>query len=144
MPTDRDNVPIMDTILGNVPALDQSGAQASFKYKVKTALKATAYTCTRGDSGTHFYSAVTTTYTLPAVATSTGCEYWFASTAVDATVTITAPAGTMVAFNNTAATSIALDQAGMMCGFIAHAVCTGTKWITTVEVGNILQVITVA
>ena len=142
----NDITPTMDTFQGNTPSLDSTGSVADIRYKVRTVDKTAAYSCTRADSGTHFtQSGGPVVFTLPAVADSAGCEYWFASLAgVNDDLTITAPAGTMVAFHNTAATSIALDQNAMVLGAIIHVVCTGTKWISGVEVGNILQVITVS
>jgi hypothetical protein len=131
----------MNTVLGNLPMLDVNRAVASLKYKVKTANKTAAYTCTRADSGTHFtQSGGPVVFTLPAVATSTGCEYWFASLAgANDDLTVTAPAGTLVGFNNLGATSIAFPTNALIIGGIIHVVCNGSKWIATCEIGNILQ-----
>ena len=146
MPTDRTNVPVMNTYKGDQEvALDANNAVTNLKYKVRTVNKTAAYTCTRADSGTHFtQSGGPVVFTLPAVATSAGCEYWFASVAgVNDDLTVTAPAGTLVAFNNLGATSIAFATNGLILGGIIHVVCNGSKWMATCEVGNILQAITV-
>jgi hypothetical protein len=133
----------MGTITGNRPAVDADGCIVGIGYKVPVVSKAANYSVLPSESGTHFVNTAAVTYTLPAVATSIGCEYWFAPIA-DFGCTVSAPAGTLVAFNNTAATSIALSNATTIMGGIIHVVCTGTKWLSSVEVGNILQVITVA
>jgi hypothetical protein len=130
--------------MGNTPMVDADGCIQAIGYKVPVKTLGAAYTCTAADSGTHFcISGADVTFTLPAVATSTGFEYWFGAL-TDHIITVTAPAGTLATFNNTAATSMALDQSGMKIGAILHVFCTGTKWIGTAEFGNILQVLTVS
>jgi len=133
----------MSIMNGITPALDADGCIPAVGFKVRTQSKSAAYTCTRADSGSYFLNTAAVTYTLPAVADSTGCEYWFAPGA-DFSCTVAAVTSTMATFNDTTANSIALDQAGLMLGSMIHVVCTGTKWIAEGEVGNILVVFTVA
>jgi hypothetical protein len=122
----------MSTMNGMAPGVDADGCIPAIAYKVpiKT-VTAAAYTCTRGDSGTHFTNQGTATnqvFTLPAVATSAGCEYWFSHDGTTYTLTVTAPAGTLVAFNNIGATSVALATAVKMIGNTIHVYCDGTLW----------------
>jgi hypothetical protein len=131
----------MGTLNGLSPAVDATGRLTSIGYKVPVkSVTAAAYTCARGESGTHFVlnGAASGTFTLPAVATSTGCEYFFMADATTYTITITAPAGTLVAYNNIAATSIAISTASKIIGNLIHVFCDGAKWISAVEMGKIV------
>ena len=140
----HDSTSDMRVLEGNKPMSDTADAVYLMAYKVPTVTKAASYTCKVSESGTHFIASASATFTLPAV-TNTGCEYWFASSSLTAAVTIAGPAvDTLIVFNDLAADTIAADQVNMMTGFILHAICTGTKWLVTAEVGNILQVLTIA
>jgi hypothetical protein len=137
----------MPTIEANVPALDATNCISSLASKVNYVTKTASYTCTRADSGTHFSNlaaAGAVTFTLPAVATSAGCVYWFHTAVAAQNLLVTAPAGTLVAYNNAAATTISLVTAGNIAGACIHAFCTGTKWIAAVRLENIGVTITVA
>jgi hypothetical protein len=126
---------------GNQVAIDADGCIVNYAFKRKVVAKAAAYTCTRGDSGTLFTNqgtAANITFTLPAVATSAGCEYWFFHDGTTYTLTVAAPATTMVAFNNIACASVALSTASKMIGNCIHVYCDGTKWYSSLELGMVV------
>ena len=83
------------------------------------------------------------TFTLPAVATSAGLYYHFIN-GVDQNMTVDGPAGTLVVFNNTGATSIAYSTASEKIGASVSAFCNGTKWYIQNHLGAEAQTITVA
>jgi hypothetical protein len=132
----------MSLMNGNAPGLDTLGRIVNIAYKVPTkGIGYTAYTCPAGESGTHYVTtgtAISVVFTLPAVATSAGLEYWFTADSTTGTITITAPAGTLVAYNNIAATSIAISTAGKIIGNIIHVFCDGALWISSVEMSKIV------
>lgn len=83
------------------------------------------------DNDTHFTTtgaAGAVNFTLPAVAK--GNRFRFTNT-VGQNMTITAPAGKLVALNNAAATSVAFSTAGQLIGGSMEIVAdeTGTKWL---------------
>ena len=82
------------------------------------------------------------TFTLPAVATSAGLYYHFIN-GVDQNMTVDGPAGTLVVFNNTGATSIAYSTASEKIGASVSAFCNGTKWYIQNHLGAEAQTITV-
>jgi hypothetical protein len=137
------NYALMSLVEGTTPGLDADGCIPSFAPKRRIVAKTAAYTCLPLDSGTIFTNTAaggSVTFTLPAVATSTGFEYWFAFGALQAIV-VTAPAGTLVALNNVAATSLTIGtEEG---GVIIHAVCSGTKWYIGVACELITTTMTV-
>lgn len=65
--------------------------------------------------------------TLPAVASSTGCYYWFVN-GEDQDMTITAPANLMVTFNDITATSVKFGTSSEKVGGGVFAYCDGAKW----------------
>ena len=92
------------------------------------ASKTASYTCTVADSGTWFNTkgaGGTVVFTLPAVATSAGVHYRFTAAAAQI-LTVTAPAGTLVTYNNLAATSISTGTVNGGHGF--EVVCDGAFW----------------
>jgi hypothetical protein len=137
----------MSEMTGMTPALDADGCIPNVAYLRRVAAKTADYTCTRADSGTFFtnegHAASLQTFTLPAVATSTGCEYWFANY-VDAGITVTAGTTTVVAFNNAGATSLSATTTGNSIGTIIHVWCDGSFWYASAEVSGITTVLTVA
>jgi hypothetical protein len=66
-------------------------------------------------------------FTLPAVASATGREFTFVN-AVDQNMTVTAPSGTMVTFNNAAATSVAFSTSSQKIGGGVRVVCDGAHY----------------
>lgn len=92
------------------------------------ATKTADYTCTAADSGTWFNTkgaAGTVIFTLPAVATSTGFHYRFTA-AAGQILTVTAPSGKLVTYNNAAATSVSTGTVNIGHGF--EVVCDGAFW----------------
>lgn len=92
--------------------------------------KTTDYTLLDTDSGKVFTTVGAggaVNFTLPAVATSAGLTYTFIN-AVDETMTVTAPANTMVANNDATATSIAYGQTGEQIGAAVTVFCDGSFW----------------
>lgn len=115
-------------------------------YQRTVTAKTASYTLTAADSGGVFTTtgaAGAIVFTLPAVATSTGYEYTFLNT-VDQNMTITAPAGTLVVFNNAAATSIAFSTLSEKIGAAVKVTCDGAKWIAQVMLGAETQTPTIA
>ena len=76
-----------------------------------------------------------TNFTLPAVATSAGLTYRFLN-GVDQTMTVTAPANTMVVDNDVTATSIAFSTVGEKVGNAVEVFCDGSFWYTIVSIAN--------
>lgn len=92
--------------------------------------KTAAYTVVPSDNGTDFTNTGATgtvIFTLPAVATSAGMRLRFHAVA-DYTVTVTAPSGTAVTYNNAAATSLSLQTGSGIIGGRIDADCDGTYW----------------
>lgn len=108
-----------------------------------TVAKTAAYTVVAGqDNGTHF----TTTgavgavpFTLPAPAK--GNRFRFTNT-VAQTMSVTGPAGSLITFNNAAATSVTFSTAGQLIGATVEIVPddTGTKWIVLPHGANTMTV----
>lgn len=142
----KDSGPVMTSIDANRPMQDANKAIGDLKYKVRTVDKTASYTCLVSDSGTHFtQSGGAIVFTLPAVADSTGVEYWFASlSTANYDLTVTAPANTMVYNNVLTGTSLGFGTSAEIIGGVIHVVCNGTVWIATAEVGNVAQDYTVA
>lgn len=68
------------------------------------------------------------TFTLPAAAPAlAGVEYDFDGVA-NQNIGVAAAAGTVVTFNNAAATSVTASTAGGKIGAHFHAICDGTSW----------------
>lgn len=103
-------------------------------------------TLTVADNNTLFTNQGATgavNFTLPACAV--GLRYRFLCEA-NQNLTVTAPAGTLVAFNNAAATSVALSTANQRIGgsFEVVANADGTKWLVVPGLASITQTVTVA
>jgi len=103
--------------------------------KRRTVVKTTSYTVSpnKGDfSGSVFTTrgalgAVVFTLPNPTMALAE-CLYTFIGIA-DQNLTVAAPAGKVVAFNNAAATSLAATTAGQKIGAVIQAQCDGVSWI---------------
>lgn len=91
-------------------------------------------TLTALDSGSLMTVTAAATVTLPAVADASGCEFLIFN-ASDTNLTITAPSGTLVAFNNATATSIAFSTSGEKIGSGVILFCDGTKYYCFVALG---------
>jgi hypothetical protein len=120
------------------------GAYGSALRRVQA--KTASYTCTAADSGTLFTTTGASgavTFTLPAVATSTGVWYEFVNT-VGQNMIITAPADTLVAFNDATATSLTYSQASELIGASCKVTCDGTKWLLQVHLAAEAQTSIVA
>ena len=76
-----------------------------------------SYTLVASDNDKHFFAngAGAVVFTLPPVALCRGFRFRFTNL-VGQNMTVTAPAGTLTAFNNAAATSIAFTTAGNLIG----------------------------
>lgn len=84
----------------------------------KKVAKTADYTVVAADNDSHFFTlgaAGAVVFTLPAITGSRGYRFRF-SNVVDQNMTITAPAGKLVTFNNAAATSVAFSTAGNKIG----------------------------
>jgi hypothetical protein len=94
------------------------------------------------DNNTHFTTtgaAGAVTFTLPAV--SKGARFRFTNTAGQ-NMTVAGPAGTLVTFNNVAATSVTLSTAGQLIGGTIEIVANddGTKWLVIPHGSNTITV----
>lgn len=81
----------------------------------KLATKAADYTVLATDDGTHFFATAAANFTLPAIAAGRGYRFRFTMQA-DANLTVTAPAGKLITFNNATATSVAFSTSGNKIG----------------------------
>ncbi len=111
--------------------VQKNGVDVAFPDARPVTAKTANYTLTAADNGGLFTTTGATgavTFTLPAVASSAGLHYKIVNT-VDQNMTIAAAAGTMVTFNNAAATSVAWSTAGNKIGGGAEVFCDGAKWI---------------
>lgn len=120
----------MPLVRGLAPGLDSDKCISNIMYKNNTKAQTTSVTLKMEDSGKVFSTigaAGAVTFTLPAVATSRGCTYTFIN-GVDQNMVITAPAGTLVADGNAAATSATFSTASHKIGGACHVICDGTKW----------------
>lgn len=109
-------------------SITKNGSAYGFGAVAAVTTKTADYTLTAADSGTWFNTkgaAGTVIFTLPAVATSTGFHYRFTA-AANQILTVTAPAGTMVTYNNAAATSVSTGTVNIGHGF--EAICDGSFW----------------
>ncbi len=112
----------------------------------KISAKTAAYTVTLADNGTLFTNTGAgggVTFTLPAVAGGAGYWFDFFLTA-DQTITITAPAGKLMAYNNAAATSIAFSTASEKIGGGVTIVGDGSFWYAIVHLGFESQTIVIS
>lgn len=108
--------------------------------------KAADYTVVADDNGTLFTTlgaAAAVNFTLPTLAR--GLEFEFYNE-VNQNMTITAAAGTLVAFNNAAATSIAFSTLSEKIGgkIKIRANSDATKWLAEVNLGAETQTPTIA
>jgi hypothetical protein len=106
--------------------------------KLRVVAKAANYqllaaTAATGDSsGTVFTNrgAVgAVTFTLPAIVAQMAGHYYDFVGVANQTFTVAGAAGTVVTFNNVAATSVACSTAGGKIGAKIRAICDGTSWI---------------
>ena len=111
--------------------VQKSGVDVVFPVARPVIAKTADYTVKVSDAGAIFTTtgaAGAVTFTLPAVASSAGLEFEFVNT-VGQTMTVAAPAGTLVTFNNAAATSVAWSTAGNLIQGGCRVFCDGAKWI---------------
>ena len=97
----------------------------------KVLAHASTVTLTVAESGsmvTNEGATGTVVITLPAVASSTGCYYWFVN-AENQDLTIRAPANLMVTFNDDTATDVTFGTSNEKRGGGVFAYCDGAKWM---------------
>ena len=124
----------------------KSGATAPPGGLKAVSAKTAAYSPTVAESGTIFTTtgaAGAVTFTLPAVSGNAGVHYGFRNT-VGQNMTVAAPAGTLVTFNNAAATSLTFSTASELIGGGIDVVCDGAKWIASTLLAAETQTPTVA
>jgi len=131
----------MDTIEGMAPAIDQYNRIPKIADTKRIITKAASYSCLVEESGAVFTMTAVASFTLPAVADSTGVEYWFFNKA-DANMTIVAPTGTLVADGDVSANTIVFSTASHKIGAAVYVVCDGTNWYCF-GAGNLLAVYTI-
>jgi hypothetical protein len=114
-------------------ALSMVGAAKLGAHKITTvAAQAGSVSLATATSGQYHISTGAVTYTLPAVATAAGCIWHFAHAAAGDFV-ITAPADTLVAFNDAAATSFTAGTNGEEIGFACTVFSDGTLYYLMVN-----------
>lgn len=111
------------------------GTQDARRGLLPVASKATSYTVLPGDCGTTFFATAAATFTLPAIA-NVEAGWWarFYNSA-DANMTVTAPSGKLIAFNNVAATSIAFSTSAEKAGSQVEIIYDGAKYNAIVALG---------
>ena len=111
----------------------------------KVVAKTTNYTVVATDNGTAFTTegaGGAVTFTLPAVGSAArGLRFRFHNV-VGQNMTVTAPAGKLITFNNAAATSVSFQTAGNLIGGTIEIVATsdGAKYIAIPSGANTLTV----
>lgn len=136
----------MPVFHGKSPSLDGNLQIDNISHTVNVVAKTADYSVLVKESGTYFTTTGATggvNFTLPAVADSTGCIYWFAAEA-DFEIMVTAPTGTLVAGNDTAANSVAWTTVSQQIGNGFMAVCDGTLWYAFPYAGQNDSAITIA
>ena len=107
--------------------------------------KTANYTVLTSDNNTLFDNrgaAGAVTFTLPTTP-YLGLRYGFYVVA-DQSVTVTAAAGKLVAYNNNAATSVAISTALKKVGAMIELVADGTSWRLIMHMPDAAQVVTIA
>lgn len=99
--------------LGNRFVWDDQRYPGQAGWRLQT--KAADYTVADSDDGSHFFATAAANFTLPAIALGRGYRFRFTMQA-DANLTVTAPAGKLITFNNAAATSVAFSTSGNKIG----------------------------
>jgi hypothetical protein len=120
------------TMAGRFVFDDRNYVQNKYPF-TRTIAKTANYTVVAADTGTLFTTTGAggaVTFTLPAIAASKGMFFRFMNT-VDQNMTVTAPAGKLVAFNNASATSVSLQTGGgkIGSGFDIVADEASGKWL---------------
>jgi hypothetical protein len=132
----------MPTHLGQGPGLDTMGRIQTMSFTLNAVSKAASYTVLQEDSGSVFIATAAATFTLPAVASSAGCTWTFINGA-DTDMVVTAPAGTLVADGNAAATSATFSTASHKIGGSCIITGNGTKYYLQ-QTGVLLAVPTIS
>src|SRR5262245_47078456 len=71
------------------------------------------------------------TFTLPNPNAGLAETLYDSLSVVDQTLTVAAPTGKVLTFNNAAATSVAASTAGQKIGAAVSAYCDGVSWVVT-------------
>ena len=136
----------MNVFHGKAPAVDDNHQIDDLSYMVNVVAKTADYSVLASESGTYFTTTGATggvNFTLPAVATSTGCVFWFAAEA-DFEIMVTAPTSTLVAGNDATAISVAWTTATQQIGGGFMAICDGALWYAFPYAGQNDSAITIA
>src|SRR3990167_1520717 len=115
--------------------VDLGGTVGHVRHTVRTVVGNTSPLA--ADSGSVYIvnGGTGTTFTLPAVATSAGLYFKFIN-GVGQTMTVTAPANTLVCDNDVTATSIAFSTATELIGNAVEVFCDGSFWYSIVSIAN--------
>lgn len=107
--------------------VDLGGTVGHVRHTVRAVVGATSPAA--ADSGTVYIvnGGTGVNFTLPAVATSAGLWFKFIN-GVAQDMTVTAPANTMVVFNDVTATSLAYSTVGEKVGAACEVYCDGNFW----------------
>lgn len=121
----------MDVYKGMSPNVDDNHIIDDISFTQNCVAKTTDYTILGSESGTVFTSQGATAdieFTLPAVATAGSGFVCWVFNAEDIECLVTAPADTLVAFNNATADGISFTTASNQAGGGFMFVCDGTYW----------------
>lgn len=135
----------MDTFNGLAPGLDTNHIIDNLAFMLNVVAKTTDYTITAAESGTFFSSEGATAdieFTLPAVSGLDGFVCWVYN-AEDIECLVTAPADSLVAFNNAAADGTSFTTASNQAGAGWMFVCDGTLWYSCPMRGDAGATVTV-
>jgi len=122
----------MKVFNGLAPNLDGNHIIDNISFMQKVVAKTTDYSILGSESGTVFTSQGATTdieFTLPAVATAGDGFVCWVFNAEDIECLVTAPADTLIAFNNATADGISFTTASNQAGGGFMFVCDGTFWM---------------
>jgi len=111
---------------------------------IKIVAKTSDYTIPPEDCGTYFTTEAASdavNFTLPTTL-QTGWHAWF-FVAENQSMTVTAPTGLLIAFNDVAADSIAFSTTSEKAGGAIHVICDGSKYMALVHLGKETQTPTI-
>lgn len=133
---------VMPIFKGMSPGINSNHQIPDIQFLLNTVDKAADYTVLVTESGTIFTASAAATFTLPAVASATGCYYTFIN-AANTDMAVTAPSGTLVADGNASATTATFSTSSHKIGGCVQVVCNGSKWLM-MSVGNTSAVATIS
>ncbi len=114
--------------------------------RLRVVAKAASYGVLVRDSGTVFTTrgaAGSVVFTLPALADSANCHYWFVAVPDENMTVASAEGNNMIASGDVAASSVAYATANEKTGGVFYVVNDGTQWLVFPHLANEGQAITI-